>query len=327
VLDVVEAIYRDEESDEAWLRRVLEVARPSLDAGLGLMAMPFVAAPSGVLVPWVVDCHTKRGVGARLVMEVMATVRRDASVSRVYRTQLCQTASEAGFVKHPSWGILVRKGVLDFLGLNAADTDGHGCLVGAFLPRVQRLDPRRRDSLSRVTAHLVAGHRFRRRARVSASATEAVLDSSAKMLHAEGEARTAAAQEALGRAARALERARCAAGRAEPDASLRSWKGLVDARWSLVDLFESDGKRFLVAKQNEPVTPTIETLTKRERQVATYAAAGHPSKLIAYELGIADSTVRVLLSRAMTRLQVKTRAALADALVRAAGAPTGEAET
>ena len=48
-------------------------------------------------------------------------------------------------------------------------------------------------------------------------------------------------------------------------------------------------------------------LSRRELQVARAAALGHSDKLIAYELGLAASTVARLLSRARIKLGVKTR--------------------
>jgi DNA-binding NarL/FixJ family response regulator len=55
-----------------------------------------------------------------------------------------------------------------------------------------------------------------------------------------------------------------------------------------------------------------------------YVALGHSTKLIAYELGISDSTVRVFLSRAMLRLGVASRDALV-AKVMTAAAGVGDA--
>jgi DNA-binding NarL/FixJ family response regulator len=110
----------------------------------------------------------------------------------------------------------------------------------------------------------------------------------------------------------------------DPDAALGGWPGLVDGRWSLVDKFDHDGKRFVLARRNEPFVAGLGALTERERAVASYAALGHSNKVIAYHLGIAHSTVRVLLARAAQKLGVKSRSQLVDA-VRAAmsGHPHG----
>jgi DNA-binding CsgD family transcriptional regulator len=47
-------------------------------------------------------------------------------------------------------------------------------------------------------------------------------------------------------------------------------------------------------------------------QVASLAALGHPNKVIAYELGIALSSVATLLRRALRRLRLRNRAELVD---------------
>jgi DNA-binding CsgD family transcriptional regulator len=48
----------------------------------------------------------------------------------------------------------------------------------------------------------------------------------------------------------------------------------------------------------------------REAQVARGAALGHSNKLIAYELGLATSTVSTLLARAIRKLRLHSRGAL-----------------
>ncbi len=89
--------------------------------------------------------------------------------------------------------------------------------------------------------------------------------------------------------------------------TVEAWRGLVAARWSIVDRFEHDGKRFLLAQENAPVSPSRRELSERERQALAYAKLGHSNKLIAYELGISASTVGVLLWRAANKLGTKTR--------------------
>lgn len=104
-----------------------------------------------------------------------------------------------------------------------------------------------------------------------------------------------------------MERARDQLRSSAPDDVVSGWKGLVHARWSLVDHFESDGKHYILAHQNEAVVEGPAQLSPREKQVLAFAALGHHSKLIAYELGISDSTVRVLLARASAKLGARNR--------------------
>jgi hypothetical protein len=58
------------------------------------------------------------------------------------------------------------------------------------------------------------------------------------------------------RAAKAIDRARSRA-RSNEDEALELWQGLVAGRWSLVEQFDSDGRRFLVARKNDPVVAEI----------------------------------------------------------------------
>jgi DNA-binding CsgD family transcriptional regulator len=115
-------------------------------------------------------------------------------------------------------------------------------------------------------------------------------------------------REALRDAVLSMERACGPTRRSDPDRAVGPWRALVDAELTLLDSFERDGKRYVVAVEN----PTREArdlslLSPRERQVVTAAAAGRTNKLIAYELGLAYSTVRVLLARAAKRLGVQSR--------------------
>jgi DNA-binding NarL/FixJ family response regulator len=82
--------------------------------------------------------------------------------------------------------------------------------------------------------------------------------------------------------------------RKDPDEALSMWRALVEGRYSLVDRFESDGKRFLVAYEIPPGLQDPRGLTGRERAVASLLALVLPDKLIAYELGLAEGTVRRL---------------------------------
>jgi DNA-binding CsgD family transcriptional regulator len=65
--------------------------------------------------------------------------------------------------------------------------------------------------------------------------------------------------------------------------------------------------RDVTARENSPVLAGVSSLSGRERQVTSLAALGRSNKLIAYELGLAHSTVRVLFARAAVKLGARTR--------------------
>lgn len=115
------------------------------------------------------------------------------------------------------------------------------------------------------------------------------------------------AREALCAAVAQLEAARGEARRLPPWQSLALSTALSSGRWSLVDHFESGGRRLLVAQCNEPRAPTIASLTARERAALGLARQRHSNKMVAYQMGISASTVGVLLHRAARKLGVSTR--------------------
>jgi DNA-binding CsgD family transcriptional regulator len=86
--------------------------------------------------------------------------------------------------------------------------------------------------------------------------------------------------------------------------------------WTLVDSFERDGRRYVLAVESPPAIPGFRLLTVREREIVRQALLGRSNKVIAYELGLAESTVRVLMARATAKVGARSRK---DLLSRASG--------
>ena len=124
------------------------------------------------------------------------------------------------------------------------------------------------------------------------------------------------ARDVLCRAARGIERARGSLHHGSSDETVRAWKGLASTRWSLVDQFSSDGRRYVLARRNEAPVNGVQQLAEREHEALAWAALGHANKVIAYEMGISSSTVGVLLHRAARKLGTRTRAELIAKLTR-----------
>ncbi len=174
---------------------------------------------------------------------------------------------------------------------------------------------RRRSVLTKLSCHLAAALRLRQRLasnEARAEIGEAVLDHDGRIHNAEGEARSKSALSRLKQSALAIGRSRGTLRARDPEQAVDEWKGLIAARWTLLDVCETDGRRYLVARRNSPPTHGPNGLTNREQEVLAFAAMGHHNKLIAYNLGISHSTVRVLLARAAAKLGVRSR----DELVR-----------
>ena len=66
---------------------------------------------------------------------------------------------------------------------------------------------------------------------------------------------------------------------AQAEKRCRAGRPLVASRWSLLDDFDTDGRRFVVAVENSPPTrPPRTDLSEREHQVMTQAHLGHTDK-------------------------------------------------
>ncbi|HEY2745107.1 MAG TPA: LuxR C-terminal-related transcriptional regulator [Polyangia bacterium] len=318
-LDVIEAAYRFDGTAAGWLAELARVTYAQIGDGHGILAFPYRVTDAGRLQ--IGDAHTidmPEGMGeqSRLMLEQLPP----AYVQKTFVRCECTTQSQFRDPEVQALNQPIREmsaaafGWHDLFMVGGMDPEGHGIYLGAPLRRETRLSARTRQTWSRVAVHLTAAQRLRRRlaaddARRPDSA-DAVVRTDGHVEHASGEAQAKEARSALRAAVRAVEDARGALRRRDPDDAIDRWKGLVSARWTLVDQFESDGKRYLLARRNDCAVEVAESLTARERQALGYAALGHTNKLIAYEMGVSASTVGVLLHRAARKLGAETRAQL-----------------
>ncbi|MCC7540911.1 MAG: hypothetical protein IT379_32130 [Deltaproteobacteria bacterium] len=317
VIGVVEAAYRPAADERTWLDALLEAAAPLLDDGLGLLAYRARRAEDGRVV---VEPPVARGArSASIAAFAMATrLSPDATLEHAYfRSPPVAAYSEVvgaeALAESPiarTYGRLT--GIRDFLTVRGVEPDGHCVVLGAPLRSIRRLDDDTRVRLEQLGAHLAAAARLRRRADARRdglpAGTEAVVAPGRGVVHAEGDAVEGAS--IIAAAAESLERSR---GKRDGRA-LAVWTALVQGTWSVVEHFEGDGRRFLVARRNPVHASEPAVLSERERQVVCLAVLGHSQKLVAYELGLAASTVGTLERRAMRKLGVRTRAQLVTLL-------------
>ena len=102
----------------------------------------------------------------------------------------------------------------------------------------------------------------------------------------------------------------------DPDLALPERRALMAAHWTLLEHWENDGKHFVLVQRNDAAVFGFETLTPRERQALGLVARGLSNKCVAYEMGIAASTVSVLLLRAARKLGTSSRAELIETFLR-----------
>jgi DNA-binding CsgD family transcriptional regulator len=321
-IGILEAAYALDQADGAWLGGMLGAAATCLDEGMGMVAFLYDASDPQALR---VSQMAAAGVSAPRLQAYFRVSEELAAIpgflQRTYRSLLCGTMSELERIEFDWRQAAVACGVGDTLAVNGLDPSGKGCLLGVFLPEETSLPPRRRQLLSYIATHLANAHRLRERMRVSAPTPVAELEASGDVFKPApgGDERVTGP---LARAAEGISGARGPLRFAEGGVAVAGWQGLVQRRFTLVDAPEPARRhRRMLAFENPPQIPGFAALTEREREVAAFLTLGHSTKVIAYELGISDSTVRVLLRRVRHKLGVDTRADLLAALRAASREP------
>ena len=326
-VDIAEAAYDLEAGATDWLARLLEAGRETFDLGLGSAAALMAGASadgqalvtqfiSGTAPPGLLTSLAAAGqeVGAEVVGQTIDAVAGRISVLSELRQST--PAFYAAFQKHLD--------CQDVLSLWALDPDLHGVNIPIPSPKKIALSKRERQHWRMLVIHITAAHRLRRGLIEPVGGqgititdmphnAEALLDPKTfRVSDAAGGAQAKGALEIIRDAAVNADRARSSLRKADPDKALESWHGLVRGRWSLVDWFDTDGRRFVLAKPNAPNIGDPRGLTEREAQVATYGALGDQGNIIGYRFGLSKSTVSRLLKSAMRKLGVSTQAQLVE---------------
>lgn len=323
LVSVLEAFYALDRSDDDWLSQ-------------SLLALSKVSGPAHDYTAFFYDAsdveHPKVSNPCRLgplppelvgVWGVFQSTLTPAFARATFRSLFVGSGRQSAldFIG-PILAERERHGHGDIFYLNALDPSGIGCVL-LFSARQPDFALHSSDKalLERMANHLAAACRCRRRLATALGGSlgggrpekaisdfaEAIVDAQGRVVHAEGAAREEDAREQIRTAAVAVDLARSATGRRDGSRALDSWHPLTAARWTLVESFESDGRRYIVARENQAEAPDLVSFTDRERQVVVHAALGQTNKEIAYMLGISHATVRVLVARAARRLGLRTR--------------------
>jgi len=336
VVALLEHAYRIELDDEPWLQEVVSASAPLLQRGMGVFGFLYETMSE---TAWSVGTVANAGAPQEVaeILRSVAPQSPEEMTRRFYWSKPCISVLDllgdgpgADFMRN----VMSPYGVADTLMIKAADPTGVALSLCAPFSKQRPVARPTLGLWNKLVAHLAAAHRLRRTlrsaVRTGAIATtadaEAVLSPAGKCEHAEAAAQAPDAREALRAAAVHIDRARGRLRREDPTAAVDLWRGLVAGRWSLVDHFDTDGRRYLVARRNDPRAPDPRALTERERQIARFVALGHSNKLIAYELGVSEESVATHVRRAAAKLGVGGRVQLAERVQALGGAESGGAE-
>jgi DNA-binding CsgD family transcriptional regulator len=314
LIHIVETAYCLERDTQQWYDALCESLVGLAPGDFGVMVYGYDASrpDQGVdTVGWAAAQVTDEFVEATLALN------RDSDPQQVRQFYhagiLCGTVSE--FYDRPAdappYGEHVQPhGYPDTFGLSASGPTGVGVAVNSPFRQISTITKATRQRWFRIGAHLQAAFRLRRALTRNPADPEAVLEPGAGVIHAEPAASSPSARQTLREAAKRIEAARTGSTRQNDDEALSLWQGLIDGRWSLVDRFDSDGRRYLVAYANPHAVSDPRALTLRERQVAGLVGAGESNKAVGYRLGLSAGAVATLLRRALDKLGLDSRAEL-----------------
>jgi DNA-binding NarL/FixJ family response regulator len=294
---------------EEWAAGVHEALGPSLDFGQGTLVAVVEFPEKGVRIRHLVS----RGGASRVhhaVVRLSAFLAAEKLRASFFNGRVLGASSghyddaEFARLEARARGLRTR----DAAGFCVNDAVDHGFMLVS--PSAQRLrfPDQPAPAVRRLGEHISTGLRLQRILASTAledPSVEAILDAEGRPQHAVGMARMQGALDTLRRSVLARANADDDAFAADP-----AWNAVLAGRWSLVDRFDSDGRRYVVAYRNPPGVLDPRRLTPREEGVTAMAAIGRSNKEIAAQLGVTASTVATLLAAALGKLGLASRTLL-----------------
>lgn len=313
--NVIEFAYKNGLSDQDWVRGICELSRYLLPHGNCALGYLYQVRERRVEVAQMNMSPARgdlRGFGVEesgsLEMGLPGEVIRALYEPRP-RVQLGSKFTESGNSSDAPLREMMQAffgpQTADIVGVRAGGLDLRGLLLAFPLSPTQRLHWRTRRVVERIAAHLAAAHRLRG-LDGSLESASLITSPAGKVLHIgadrEAQQRKHTLLEAIMRITELRRRKS-----ADAESAISAWQGLVEGHWSIVDHIDRDGKRFVLARRNEPRDPSSRPIHGCEEQVLAYAALGYSSKLIAYELGLSPAAVALHLKRGLARLRLRNR--------------------
>ncbi len=317
---VLESVYDLDLSDGAWIRQITRGISDFIDGGVGTL---------GCVIRF----------GDRVEMPVLSPVRADEEVPAFEHyldatekasgprgidvERFGQLFAAAGMgtlsvnrATSPAFQVFEREfahtGIVDAAGLIVPHEDSRSFLFFTARQTQRSAVPTRAAarwvSLQR---HIAAVYGLRRRLDEEAfNETEAVwFETNGSCVEA-GPATRSDVRERLRQAVKMRERARSAATSSKRSDLETYWSRVVSGEFAILDRFDSDGRRYVIALPISRYGDALRGLSPRERDVLELLSEGLANKLIAYELGISTTAVSTHLNTIYRKLAIDDRAAL-----------------
>ncbi len=243
------------------------------------------------------------GVPPEMVEGVIHNLSRKGSAVRLFDTVQCSTLSKRLQELGDDQAVATFReaGVVDCAAICSGNFTGSGFFFGAFLPEATDLGMAFQRRWMAVASHLAAIRRLHSilQGEDPFEVAEFVFDPAvSNVVNVRADAKSPTVRDRLRRAALNFDDLRKMD--TSEDERLARWSALVSGRWSLVDVFDTDRRRFVVAIANMPEARPIAALSQRQTQIVALLMQGHTQTFIGYELGLSQSTVAYHLTRVRT---------------------------
>lgn len=305
-LAAIESAYRLDVDDSEWLATLLRELQPILDDGLGVSGWFWRIHADSVEIskPTYLRC-------ADALHDAYCTATQRGSVAgfRLVNAhgKFASNGEILGVRQLSALGPLPG-GLVDQATLSVLNTPDSGLTLGGPSSTFARIPPRTRHVLRQIGTHIAAASRLRSAlATETGAGTGAVFDAQGRLLDASPELKTTHTRRQLETVVRAARASRGQLRTESPAQALALWTALVEGKWTVVEQVDTDGKRFLVARRNDPSRMKLGGLSERERAILSLVAGGHPSKAIAHDLEMPTSSVSSNLKSALRKLGFRDR--------------------
>ncbi|HEX8111454.1 MAG TPA: LuxR C-terminal-related transcriptional regulator [Kofleriaceae bacterium] len=310
------AEYDPEKRPDGWLQNILRATEQFFDRGQGaigwllrrdqqLMPMAPTAINGGERF---IETATRigAGLGARSLSASVAPSRPSLETASEALDLGPDLLHEPAFREHAH-----PLGIKDFLAFKATSPCGKlSCTIGTPLARIERTSSYDKTPWRLLAKHMSFGlgvlHRSDNQPLELSDAAN-VFAPDGRVLHL---ATTAGSDclASLRRAVLARERARLT--RTDPGEAVELLDGALH-RYALIDHFETDGKRFVIACAPCDAASPVDKLSPRLRQIANLlVTTGKSRKELAEQLGISIHTLDTEVKALYRRLNVRSRSEL-----------------
>jgi len=330
---VVESVYNLELSEEDWIRQITQGLDPFMDGGNGTLGC-VMRMGRQVEMPVLSPCHADDEVPAFIqYLRESDEARTNQKAAEALLSPGLETSKLHDAMR---FGQLFAKSGMGTLSVNRQNQAAYEVFIKAFshhgirdaagliVPHhasrsfifftarqheMSEVPQRARTRWTELQSHIAAVYDLRHRLRADTFVeTDAVwFDTGGKCVES-GPALKTDIRERLRNAVLTYEKNRSQSSSEKRVELEQYWSSVLSGKWAIMDRFDSDGRRFLIAIPVSKYGDGIRGLSAREREVLNYLGDGLSNKAIAFELGVTTTAISSHLNGIYRKLGMDDRA-------------------